>query len=602
MSNFLKKIDLFGVTFQFRVMKENKFRTTVGGILTIFYTMILIVFFFLLGRDFMFKKNPRVSSQEIIPENYTDPFVLTQDNMLIAWRLSDEYAIPINFEGIVYPFITYYHYSNEIDDMNGSYLHYSKNIEFTKCSSLKNLSKEFSEYYNTDEWYCIDWGNKNLTFGGGWDATFTDYFNLKLSLCPSGGNFSPGKNCTDIETIEPLLKSDNPAYFDILFPEYYLNIDDLNNPLRLRYKNYFYKLSVNIQKNDRMFFKNVTLDDDVGWIFEESHISSLISFSERQNDFDYLSEHDYGNPDFSSTFYVMNFYMDKDSLLVKRSFMKIQELGAIMGGFTKFIILICNFLSIFKVKIMNQFLWSQFFDYKDESSSNFSEKIKKESSRLEVIKNNSKLRSNSIKTIHFKNNFVNNSPGTKPLDKGENLFEIYGYSSNKSRISIPNPDNFSESSIKDNKFGIRFDTPGKDTLNFGKFFSFKRKFCQKHLNSHRVKLYDLLNEYFNEKTDICYYLKSLFIFDRMRSVLFNQNQNFILEIPKKSNLHNQIELANLENEVNKNYEKHFNLVTNYFSDKIKNCTLDHVDEKLCELVGPKIKKYWEEDNLENNIN
>ena len=55
-------IDIFGTFIQLSIRKREKLSTPVGGIITLLIGVALIALFFLLGKDFLNKTNPRTSS------------------------------------------------------------------------------------------------------------------------------------------------------------------------------------------------------------------------------------------------------------------------------------------------------------------------------------------------------------------------------------------------------------------------------------------------------------------------------------------------------------------------------------------------------------
>ena len=80
--DLVKLIDIFGTTFQFTTFKDSKFRTLIGGVMTILSGIVLVIFFFLFGRDFLFKKNPMVVSQNMVPDQYKPPLELSAKNLV----------------------------------------------------------------------------------------------------------------------------------------------------------------------------------------------------------------------------------------------------------------------------------------------------------------------------------------------------------------------------------------------------------------------------------------------------------------------------------------------------------------------------------------
>ena len=119
----------------------------------------------------------------------------------------------------------------------------------------------------------------------------------------------------------------------IMYPESYFSADDIKNPLKLFYKNYYYYFGINSQKIDRLFFNKISIKDDQGWIFEDIKESSLLSLSRIQSDLNFAEIKD-GS---ISRFYEFNLYMEKKSMIIKRSFMKIQDVSAKVGGLIKLV-------------------------------------------------------------------------------------------------------------------------------------------------------------------------------------------------------------------------------------------------------------------------
>ena len=123
--NYPSYIDIFGTTFQFTTFKNLKFKTSLGGVMTILSGVVLIVFCFLFGKNFLFKKNPLVMSQDMVPDNYKPPFKISSENLVLPWRLADSNNFPVDFENKIYPMITFFRYET---NSSGVYEIYKSNI------------------------------------------------------------------------------------------------------------------------------------------------------------------------------------------------------------------------------------------------------------------------------------------------------------------------------------------------------------------------------------------------------------------------------------------------------------------------------------------
>ena len=95
----------------------------------------------------------------------------------------------------------------------------------------------------------------------------------------------------------------------------------------------------------------VNLKDDQGWIFDDTKSSSILAFNNIQSEQN-INEIIDGS---ISRFYAAVFYMDKSSQMIRRSFMKIQDVSAKVGGIIEFFktmfSLLCHFFSYFKLQV-----------------------------------------------------------------------------------------------------------------------------------------------------------------------------------------------------------------------------------------------------------
>ncbi len=163
LSEIFKKIDIFGIIFNFSTLGKEKFKTILGSLMTIFCVVAISIFTFFFGQNFYFRENPMVLTQTVLPENYSDLNPLTNENFFFAWRISDDYSATFNHTGKFYPYILYYHYDNIIEEDLQYY-----EIESVPCSSPEYYDKDFAKSFKADNWQCIDWKkyNDTLKFGG----------------------------------------------------------------------------------------------------------------------------------------------------------------------------------------------------------------------------------------------------------------------------------------------------------------------------------------------------------------------------------------------------------------------------------------------------
>jgi hypothetical protein len=625
MVKYLNYLDVFGTTFHFTTMNDSKFRTPIGALLSILCFIVITVFCFIFGRDFLFKKNPRVLTQIVVPDKYRDPFRMTADNFVIPWRLTDLKNLPIDFENKFYPIITYQKFET---NSSGQYLIYKRQIDIVKCNETFAKVPEFTENFPVNNYYCMDWSQDNYTLGGNWDGHYLNTFDITIYFCKDGQNFSPESNCTDINIVKDSFNQF--IYFDILYPEYYFVPEDLDNPLRISYKTYYYLLSLNIQKIDRLFFKEVFLYDDQGWIVTEHEESKILGAADLKSDFNYFDSSQYGVDGNPSIFYSIEFYTQKNYDKIYRSYMKFQDFAAVIGGFMKIVLVAGGLFSfLFNDIIRDEIIYNMLFEYQpinDENNVNVQrysrintdiqlKNFKKErvESKLSLSNNIKKSHLNNLKDTSNSNSISNNiflstnlnlkdvsnlekiNPST--IINHENLVPKNNNDSNLNKINDLNKMYKLErksiiNTTKQSNYKLNTEIKNK-SLNFGIWFSIKVNYCPSKFfknNPEKEKVFVFLNNYLKERLDVVHYLKKLEIIDRMRTLFFNYYQNLSFEFLKTPNLCNESEMKNFDLKIDKNAEENFNDLVDYFSYRFNNKELDQVDENLLNYINPEIKK------------
>jgi hypothetical protein len=344
MENFFSNLDIFGRKINFLFKTQNSFKTCLGGIFTICSLLLIILFSFIIGGDFYYGTNPNINYETVVPRNYSLPLSLNTNNFLLAWRI--EYYrknfLDLNKNKILWPITRHFSYKRNSSDNLVLIKH--EEIPTRKCNTQNAKIKDFTENYDIEEWYCLDWTTGNYTLGGFFDGDYVDAFQTQLYMCEGGAAYSKlNPNCTKIEEYEEFEKQNNKIQISIMYPHYFFVTEDLEDPLKLYYKNYYNYLSEKTFRIDRLFFQMVNLLDDQGIIFEHNYKDTEISFFDMQSDSNFNKIIEGG----SSQIYEFNIYMEKSSLNIKRSFMKLHDLYAKLGGIIKIILVLFSALNGF---------------------------------------------------------------------------------------------------------------------------------------------------------------------------------------------------------------------------------------------------------------
>ena len=353
MLHFFEKIDLLGSKFHFYDGVSLQKRTIIGGILTLFIGLCTICFLLYFGQDLFMRLNPNITIS-IINESLYEYIDLKKENILFAFRLEDFDGHYINELNKLYFKIDYY---SSIPDEKGKYR--SKiNHEYLLyhiCNESDFKHENLSEYYGT--LYCPDLGGKK--FGGYWDNPYIYYFEFQIFFCENGNNYSINNKCTSLNDLRKLL--DKNIYFSLYYPVVQFNPLSYNQPLKIKYKNYYSELNYKSQKNDEFILKKTILNDDKGWLFNNIKNISLWGIDKTFSTYKFYTEDDLIIENCSSKIYSLSIYNTIENNYYTRTYTKFQNVIAIVGTLINLILKICIFFthaigeSLRKLELLNNY-------------------------------------------------------------------------------------------------------------------------------------------------------------------------------------------------------------------------------------------------------
>ena len=627
MKSFFKYIDIFGTRFHFLTYKKQKFKTFIGGIITIITFILTFIIIFLLEEDFFFRKNPSYTFSQY-GASY-EKINLSKEKVLIAFRLENNYGIKINAKNIIYPMIYYY---SSIPDSNGLYHNnYSEEyIPYRKCKK--------SDFYDYDDLiskygdlYCIDWDNK--TFGGNWDNDFLYYFELRLFYCENGENFSfNNSKCTSLEKLRKFLSNDS-VYITIYYNIFNFRFTNFKKPFGSKIKSYYCVLNYKLRQIDRMYLRKFILNDDKGWIFSNNKNISLWGFDNIKTEYRYFSEDEIRTEGFSSMIYSFNIYMLLEQTYYTRKYKKIQDIIAMISGVLYFLHyiskVICHNinLSFKKLKIIEVFFNVEDKNAKkritlsnlafDVSGNSFCKlmtehkKINKENSNNLDISNmdmisksnstNKKLKQKKLSS-EFNNSLIvynNVSPTEHTLNKynlnrknfGTQISKKveYNLSDKKNKglmvLQLMKKNKINKSVINNKNINPHFSI--KTLVTFDLKRNMKKICCcnlkKKKKETSKNRIYELANEIYNEKCDLFNYFHILKEIRFLKEMFLNPSQNLSIKLTKKLNIHEIDSIFDIKNNSKKTQKiiDYFKRILKYKKNtKLDNYIFDKLDDDI----------------------
>ena len=594
-NSLLTIIDIYGTKFHLLMNKQLKFKTWIGGIITIILSLIGITFIYIFGEDFFFRKNPSYTESRI-GEGYKT-INLAKEKVIVAFRTEDINGNFLDSSKYIFPKVIYYSAVPGEDGKSRS--NYKQEyISYRVCEESDFEGNEnFISLYGT--LYCIEW--KNLTFGGYWDNEYLYYFSLRLFLCDNNTVYSSNNisKCTSIEDLNNFFSKD--VYFTVYYTTTEFRVDSLKNPLSRKHTNYFIALSHNLRKNERLFLNEQTLNDDQGWLISNYKNISVWGADYIKSDYYYFDNEKTITEGYSAMFYSLNLYMASTKYYYTRKYMKIPDVLSMIGGLITLINVIGKFLNIsINLSLRKLEIIEKLFDFSDKEliksvtydNINF---LNSKSKLLNLNNSNSfnKLYIQKHKNHNEKNLIVGYKKKLFSFNNNNNIVNQklqdikFNVKNKKSKFltEIPKKKNENNSKPKKKEKIVKIEIPkNADNLLIRK--DLKRVLICCYSRKGTKDIYDLMNEIFNEKCDIIYYFKFCKEMGFIKEILFNPNQILALDFTKKMNININ---SNFDSINNNNQMKKLKII-NYFSKRFKSKTNNDIDNFIFDKLELNIKQ------------
>jgi hypothetical protein len=346
MNNLIRKIDLFGTSFQFTIDHNDKYKTITGGILSICFFIFITFFTFYTGKDFYLRHKIISYQDQITPKGGVPNATLTFENMILAWRFriaSNDVQTYSKDGGLFYL---------SIDGLTNGQV---QSIPTIRCDRLGGYTANYFQDNATD-WYCLDWSKQNFTLRSAGSA-FLSSMNFIVSNCES-----ETESCHNMPDVEKYLET-KKVFLELHLPTYRYSDQD---PYIKDNRIILHQLYPGNSFEDSFFVNNVNLTDDQGWIFDEQKDTNFLSLTRTETKSKYIPDH-LSYREFP--FYIAQLYLEDNVFNYSRSFLKVQDLFASVTGIANFLLLFCQIVlghySIFK---RQEYLINQVFEYVPKKS------------------------------------------------------------------------------------------------------------------------------------------------------------------------------------------------------------------------------------------
>lgn len=336
----MKALDLLGESPTLYFNNEEKIKTKFGSIMTFVILIFIIILFWGFGQDFFKRTNPNMSFETVNPL-YSPKLLLNENNFDLAVRFEDFHMNHVK-NTVLYMILEFY---EGIRSNDGTWKRINnKKYEMSLCTNkIENIGKKSflnEQLPNAGEkgWLCPNLNNSNV--GGSYDANsdYVGYFMIKTYICKPGHKDFNGNECqTTDKEISELFKS--RIFFSAMIQSTIVTPSDYSNGINRILTYTTYDLDKNLYKDIILKFSENIIENDYGWIIQSKSVSKIVGLSREKINilsFDAINEEDLI---LSSTFFFI-----KDYSKYIRTYKKIQEIVADVGGMMEIFLIIFSYI------------------------------------------------------------------------------------------------------------------------------------------------------------------------------------------------------------------------------------------------------------------
>lgn len=353
LSRMIRKTDYFGVEPKFNTNKNDKYKTTLGGMITIFIFLLIIAAFAFFARELSARENPTVVSSTLYEMN-PDEFVL-DDNFAFFVGIQNrraQYYLDPSIVGVRIEYITY----NLINDgVNVDWKRSSRFLNAEPCELQKHFYNFTDLFTNLplSNLYCLNpIDGKNLSLAGAWMEEKLNM--IKIDVRPCKNSTDSVTICKPKEEIDQILSG---GYFVINHIDTLFEPKNFDYPSKYFRRNFFTTMSNKFFKDLTVYFHNVDYFTDHGIFTEDLKKKQYLQYDEMKELYDFRESTD--------VILTCILRMSNMKYILNRKYLKIQDVIAQVGGIANALILVVNLIySNFSVVGYYFYLGEKLFDLK----------------------------------------------------------------------------------------------------------------------------------------------------------------------------------------------------------------------------------------------
>jgi hypothetical protein len=380
--NFLLLCDFLGKQQRFTIANRSTFPTYIGVICS-FIVVGICTFFTVYFTLEVFKKNKPNLLTTVYNEANPERTNLTKETYMFAFSLQDVTYKPFINESLY----TAEAFHTEIFRKgDGETEEIATVIPVKRCSDITiSLLPEYFNLLELDNLYCLELADMDLYIQGDYGTQIWSYLRINFKKCE---NTTEESKCVPEEEIMKQLSS---GFVGAFSSDLTVVANDYKNPSNIYGKNIFTSYSVNQYLTYWVYYKKIKLSTDYGWLFHTYEYADYFAYETTKENLEQRSE---------SIFIDMILRLSQTKEVYERSYYKIHEVAADVGGIMKVCLVVGELLVyFFRETLYKDYILS--FFYGDDVINS----LNKQKSRISIIE------SNTMKSKMSNNVSVYNSRG-----------------------------------------------------------------------------------------------------------------------------------------------------------------------------------------------
>jgi hypothetical protein len=341
MYSIFTAIDIYGIPFNFTIGNASKYKTTMGGVLSLMTIIILIIITLVFGQDFFNQNTPRILSDTRFPEVNSTQYNFSEVNFPIYFRFVDGYTDePLDLSDKLYYNFFYSQLSRKDNQSLPDWEWYTEKrflLNSTVCSDNKKIKKRGG--IDGNFYRCLQYPDEGTWFMGDNFLIYPVLF-MQFSLCDLNR-----QNCKNATELKEFL-SKRTVIFSVAMMSAKFYPWDKDEPLKDSVFFKYFTINYNLHRADAYNMNFVNLDDDQGWLNKKIRTFQSFELGSTDYSYKYIKDENIMN---HPSLYEVAFTIEYSYTSKTRYYMKLQEVIAVVMGFLNIFrtifFIICNIIN-----------------------------------------------------------------------------------------------------------------------------------------------------------------------------------------------------------------------------------------------------------------